>query len=47
MLVVVKSQNETAISSDGWFNYFKNLLNMPTNNTGSKNVVLSLMIDKF
>ena len=35
-----RRQNETGISSDEWFNYLKNLLNMRNDSTGSKNVVL-------
>ena len=35
-----RRQNETGISSDEWFNYFKNLLNMRNDSTGSENVVL-------
>ena len=42
-----RRQNETRISSDEWFNYFKNLLNMRNDNTESENIVLFLTIDGF
>ena len=35
-----RHKKETGISSDEWFNYFKNPLNMRNDNTGSENVVL-------